>query len=80
MYRVDSHQSFYSEDVHVKQKFCYLQHFSRRPSNHVMYVTIICVTKFKPEFRKKYENVTNFINGKGRKANTYRNLLVGYIS
>ena len=44
-----------NRDVHVKQNFSYLQHFStclRRLSNHITCVTIISVTKFKPEFQK----------------------------
>ena len=47
-----------------KTKFSYLQNFSsclRRLSNHVTYVTIICVTKFKPEFQKN----------KARKCSTF---------
>ena len=39
-------QSLYSGGVHLKQSSL------RRLSNHVTYVTIVCVTKFKPEFQK----------------------------
>ena len=66
---IHSHQSIYSGGAHVKPSFFYLQHFSsclRRLNNHVTYVTIICDTKFKPEFQStKQENVACFINTKG---------------
>ena len=47
-------QVFIAEALTYKKLSC-LQHFSsclRRLSDHVTYVTIICVTKFKPEFQK----------------------------
>ena len=44
---IHSHQSLYSGGVHVKQSL-----LIRRLSNHVTYLTVICVTKFKPEFQK----------------------------
>ena len=66
---IHSHRSIYGGGVHVKQSFFYLQHFSsclRRLNNHVTYVTIICVTKFKPEFQKyKAQKCNMFINAKG---------------
>ena len=56
MYWIDS---FTSNSLYwrrsCKTKFSYLQRFSnylRRFSNHETYVTIICITKFKPEFQK----------------------------
>ena len=50
-----------------KTKFSYLQHFLsclQRLSYHVTYVTIIRITKFKPEFQKY----------KARKCNTFYQL------
>ena len=62
---IDSHQSLYSRGFHLKQSFLIcMQHFSsclRRLSNHVTYVTIISVTKFKPELQ----------NYKARKFNRF---------
>ena len=57
-----SHRSLYSRDAHAKHqrrscktKLSHLQYFSsclRRLNNHITYLAIICVTKFKPEFQK----------------------------
>ena len=47
-------QAFIAEALMYKKLSC-LQHFSsclRRLSDHVTYVTIICVAKFKPELQK----------------------------
>ena len=44
-----------NRDVHVKQNFLFCDTFQAvfsRLSDHITCVTIICVTKFKPEFQK----------------------------
>ena len=49
------HMKVFIVKTFYKRKFYFLQHFSsclRRLSNHVKYVTIICITKFKGEFQK----------------------------
>ena len=55
--------------------------FLRRFSNYVTYVTIICVTQFKPKFQKyKARKCNTFCQCKSWKTNTFGKLIFSYIS